>query len=95
MSYGHGISVTLLQLARAYTVFANEGELKPVSLTKLKEVPVGHQVFSAQVANDVKDMLEMVIQPGGTALRAQVAGYRVAGKTGTAHKIGACWLRAR
>ncbi len=88
MSYGHGISVTLLQLARAYTVFANEGELKPVSLTKLTESPVGHQVFSAQVANDVKDMLEMVIQPGGTALRAQVVGYRVAGKTGTAHKIG-------
>jgi len=88
MSYGHGISVTLLQLARAYTVFANEGELKPVSLTKLKEAPVGHQVFSAQVANDVKDMLELVVQPGGTAIRAQVAGYRVAGKTGTAHKLG-------
>ena len=89
MSFGHGISVTLLQLARAYTVFANEGELKPVSLTKLTESPVGHQVFSAQVANDVKDMLELVVQPGGTALRAQVAGYRVGGKTGTAHKIGA------
>ncbi len=88
MSYGHGISVTLLQLARSYTVFANEGELKPVSLIKLAESPVGHQVFSAQVANDVKDMLEMVVQPGGTALRAQVAGYRMAGKTGTAHKIG-------
>jgi cell division protein FtsI (penicillin-binding protein 3) len=88
MSYGHGISVTLLQLARAYTAFANEGELKPVSLLKLKEVPVGHQVFSAKVANEVKDMLELVVQPGGTAIRAQVAGYRVAGKTGTAHKIG-------
>jgi cell division protein FtsI (penicillin-binding protein 3) len=88
MSFGHGISVTLLQLARSYTVFANEGELKPVSLMRLAESPVGHQVFSAQVANDVKDMLEMVIQPGGTALRAQVAGYRVAGKTGTAHKLG-------
>jgi cell division protein FtsI (penicillin-binding protein 3) len=89
MSFGHGISVTLLQLARAYTVFANEGELKPVSLIKLSENPIGHQVFSAQVANDVKDMLELVVQPGGTALRAQVAGYRVGGKTGTAHKIGA------
>ncbi len=89
MSYGHGISVTLLQLARAYTVFANEGELMPVSLLKLQEPPVGHQVFSAQVANDVKDMLELVVQPGGTAVRAQVAGYRVAGKTGTAHKLGA------
>ena len=88
MSFGHGISVTLLQLARAYTVFANEGEIKPVSLFKLKEAPVGHQVYSAQVANDVKDMLEMVVLPGGTALRAQVAGYRVGGKTGTAHKIG-------
>ena len=88
MSFGHGISVTLLQLARAYTVFANEGEIKPVSLFKLKEAPVGHQVFSAQVANDVKAMLEMVVQPGGTALKAQVAGYRVGGKTGTAHKIG-------
>ena len=88
MSFGHGISVTLLQLARAYTVFTNEGELKPVSLIKLAESPVGHQVFSGQVANDVKDMLELVVQPGGTALRAQVAGYRVGGKTGTAHKIG-------
>ncbi len=88
MSFGHGISLTLLQLARAYTVFANDGELKPVSLLKLAESPVGHQVFSARVANDVKAMLELVIQPGGTALRAQVAGYRVGGKTGTAHKIG-------
>lgn len=89
MSYGHGISVTLLQLARAYTVFANEGELLPVTLTKLPEPPVGRQVFSAKVANAVKDMLELVVQPGGTALKAQVTGYRVAGKTGTAHKLGA------
>jgi cell division protein FtsI (penicillin-binding protein 3) len=88
MSYGHGISVTLLQLARSYTVFANDGELKPVSLLKLKEAPVGTQVFSASTANYVKDMLEMVVLPGGTALRAQVAGYRVAGKTGTTHKLG-------
>jgi cell division protein FtsI (penicillin-binding protein 3) len=88
MSYGHGISLTLLQLARAYTVFANEGELKPVTLLKIKETPVGQQVFSAKVANDMKDMLELVVKPGGTALRAQVAGYRVAGKTGTAHKLG-------
>jgi cell division protein FtsI (penicillin-binding protein 3) len=89
MSFGHDISVTLLQLARAYTVFANEGELKPISLIKLNESPVGRQVFSAQVANDVKTMLELVVQPGGTAPKAQVAGYRVGGKTGTAHKIGA------
>ncbi|WP_047539734.1 peptidoglycan D,D-transpeptidase FtsI family protein [Methylotenera versatilis] len=88
MSYGHGISVTLLQLARAYTVFANEGELMPISLLKIKDAPVGHQVFSAQVANDMKTMMEQVVLPGGTALKAQVAGYRVGGKTGTAHKLG-------
>ncbi len=88
MSFGHGISLTLLQLARLYTVFANEGELRPISLLKLKDVPVGQQVFSAATANHVKDMLEMVVQPGGTALKAQVLGYRVAGKTGTAHKVG-------
>lgn len=88
MSYGHGISVTLLQMARSYTVFANDGELKPVSLLKLKEAPVGTQVFSAETARYVKDMLEMVVLPGGTALRAQVPGYRVAGKTGTTHKLG-------
>ena len=87
MSYGHGISVTLLQLARAYTVFANDGELKPVSLLKLKEPPVGTQVFSPATARAVKDMLELVVLPGGTALRAQVLGYRVAGKTGTTHKL--------
>ena len=88
MSFGHGISLTLLQLARAYTVFANDGELLPVSLIKLNEAPVGHQVFSQQTARDVRDMLEMVTQPGGTAPRAQIVGYRVAGKTGTAHKLG-------
>ncbi len=89
MSYGHGISVTLLQLAHAYTVFANEGELLPVTLERLKDKPVGRPVFSAEVANAVKDMLELVVQPGGTAIKAQVSGYRVAGKTGTAHKLGA------
>lgn len=88
MSYGHGISLTLLQLARAYTVFTNDGALLPVSLLKLKEAPVGHQVYKPATANHLKDMMETVIQPGGTAPRAQVLGYRVAGKTGTAHKPG-------
>lgn len=87
MSFGNGISMTLLQLARAYTVFANDGELKPVSLMKLEKPPVGVQVFSAKTANQMKDMMEMVILPGGTAQRARVPGYRVAGKTGTTHKI--------
>ena len=88
MSFGNGISVTLLQLARAYTAFANDGELKPVSLLKLQEAPVGVQVFSARTAQSMKDMLEMVVLPGGTALKAQVLGYRIAGKTGTTHKLG-------
>lgn len=89
MSFGNGISVTLLQLARAYTAFANDGELKPVSLLKLQDAPVGTQVFSAKTANEMKAMLEMVVLPGGTALKAQILGYRVAGKTGTTHKLGA------
>lgn len=88
MSFGNGISVTLLQMARAYTIFANDGELKPVSLLKLNEAPVGIQVFSAETAHNMKDMLEMVVLPGGTARRAQVLGYRVAGKTGTTRKLG-------
>ncbi len=87
MSYGHGISVNLLQLARAYTIFADGGELLPVSLLKLNQPAVGHQVFSKKTADELKPMLESVVLPGGTAPLAQVAGYRVAGKTGTAHKL--------
>jgi len=87
MAYGHGISVNLLQLARAYTIFANDGELKPISLLKL-DVPVaGKRVFSERTSRELRDMLEMVVLPGGTAPLAQIAGYRVAGKTGTAHKL--------
>ncbi|MBY0575989.1 MAG: penicillin-binding protein 2 [Gallionellaceae bacterium] len=87
MSYGHGLSVNLLQLARAYTVFANNGELKPVSLLRLDTPVVGRKVFSDGTAQALRDMLELVVMPGGTAPLAQVSGYRVAGKTGTAHKL--------
>ena len=87
MSYGHGISVNLLQLARAYTTFAGDGELKPVSLLKLDGPAKGKKVFSDRTAKALRAMLETVVQPGGTAPLAQVAGYRVAGKTGTAHKL--------
>ena len=88
MSYGHGISVTLAQLARAYTVFARDGELLPLSLvrTELRQV-AGQPVFSAQTAREMRLMMELAVQPGGTAPKAQVADYRVAGKTGTAHKL--------
>ncbi len=88
MSYGHGVSLSLLQLARAYTIFAGDGVLMPVSLRKLKSPPVGQPVLSARTARAVRDMLEMATQVGGTAPKAQVAGYRMAGKTGTAHKLG-------
>ncbi len=87
MSYGYGISVSLLQLARSYTVFASDGVLYPVTLVK-REGPVqGTRVISAQTALAVRQMLEMAAQPGGTAPGAQVSGYTVAGKTGTAHKL--------
>ncbi|MBI3094117.1 MAG: penicillin-binding protein 2 [Rhodocyclales bacterium] len=88
MAYGHGISVTLMQLAQAYLAFARDGDLVPISLARLDVSPLaGKQVFSAQTAREVRSMLEMAVQPGGTAPRAQIAGYRVAGKTGTAHKL--------
>ncbi|MDO8465471.1 MAG: penicillin-binding protein 2 [Gallionella sp.] len=87
MSYGHGISVNLLQLARAYTVFANNGELMPVSMLKLDAAAIGKKVFSERTVHALRSMLELAVQPGGTAPLAQVEGYRVAGKTGTAHKL--------
>jgi cell division protein FtsI (penicillin-binding protein 3) len=88
MSYGHGISVTLMQLARAYLAFARDGDLIPVSLMRVDTPPLaGTTVFSAQTAHEVRAMLEMAVKPGGTAPQAQIPGYRVAGKTGTAHKL--------
>jgi cell division protein FtsI (penicillin-binding protein 3) len=87
ISYGHGVSVSLLQLARAYLIFATEGELKPLSLVKRQLPPESRRVISRKTARQVRRMLEMVVQPGGTAIRARVAGYRVAGKTGTTNKL--------
>jgi cell division protein FtsI (penicillin-binding protein 3) len=87
ISYGHGISTNLVQLARAYTIFASDGELKPVTLLKTAGPAIGTQVIAPDTARAVRKMLEMATRPGGTAPRAQVVGYRVAGKTGTAHKL--------
>ena len=87
MAYGHGISVSLIQLARAYTVFARDGELAPLSLIKTGAATMpGERVFSPEVARALREMLEAAVQPGGTAPRARIVGWRVGGKTGTAHK---------
>jgi cell division protein FtsI (penicillin-binding protein 3) len=86
MSYGHGISVSLIQLARAYSIFARDGELMPISLTKVDTPPSAQRVISPETARAMRAMLETVVQPGGTAPRAQIMGYRAGGKTGTAHK---------
>jgi cell division protein FtsI (penicillin-binding protein 3) len=86
LSYGHGISVSLLQISRAYTIFTTGGELLPLSLLKQDSHPIGKRIIAAGTAGEVTRMMEMAASAGGTAPRAQVAGYRVAGKTGTAHK---------
>ncbi|MBC8021812.1 MAG: penicillin-binding protein 2 [Burkholderiales bacterium] len=86
MSYGHGLSVSLLQLARAYTIFTNDGQLLPLALVKRDAQPIGKRLVSRETALELNRMMEMAVMPGGTAPRAQVPGYRVAGKTGTAHK---------
>lgn len=87
MSYGHGISTSLMQLARAYTIFTSGGELKPISLLKQNMPVMGQRVISRHTALAMNHMLEMATKPGGTAPLAQINGYRVAGKTGTAHKL--------
>ncbi len=88
MAYGYGLSVSLLQLARAYMAFANDGEVMPLSfLRREPQEIVGERVFSPGVAREVRTMMEAVTQEGGTGQRTRVPGYRVAGKTGTAHKL--------
>ncbi|HEY9063547.1 MAG TPA: penicillin-binding protein 2 [Burkholderiaceae bacterium] len=100
MSYGYGLSASLLQIAHAYTAFAHDGEVIPVSLLKQPEtggasagsgagpetrIP-GVRVFSAKTAQTVREMLALVCGPGGTAPKAQTMGYTVGGKSGTAYK---------
>lgn len=86
MSYGYGLSTSLFQLAHAYTVFARDGDLVPVSMVKSGDPAVGVRVISEQNALAMRNMLHMVTGPGGTAHKAQTMGYSVGGKTGTAHK---------
>lgn len=84
ISFGYAVSVTPLQLARAYTVFANEGRLKPVTLLHSETEPKGEQVMKPETARQVLMMMEAVLGHEGTGKLARVPGYRVAGKTGTA-----------
>lgn len=86
LSYGYGVSVSALQLARAYGVLANEGKLLPATLFKQEKAPEGEVVMAAEHANSIVKMLEGVVSEG-TASRAQVPGYRIAGKTGTTRKL--------
>ena len=87
MSYGHGLSVSLLQMAHAYMIFARNGDMIPLTFQKSVGAPKGQRVISQKTVMEMRSMMESVTQPGGTATQARVAGYRVAGKTGTAHKI--------
>lgn len=89
LAFGHGVSVTTLQLAQAYSVFASHGVRRQVSLLRQEELKSGEQVVPEAVVRQVVPMMEAVTQPGGTGTRARVAGFRVAGKTGTVHKLDA------
>lgn len=87
LSYGYGLAVTPLQLAQAYQVLANGGVKQPLTLLR-KKPEKGTRVIPEKMANQVVKMLQSVVGPKGTARRAHVAGYSVAGKTGTVHKVG-------
>ncbi|NIA55379.1 penicillin-binding protein 2 [Massilia sp. TW-1] len=87
MSFGQGISMSLLQLAHAWLIFARDGDIIPLSFQKVTDKPVGQQIISAKTAAQIRTMVESVVSPQGTAAQAQVAGYRVGGKTGTAQKV--------
>ncbi|MCI0507696.1 MAG: penicillin-binding protein 2 [Gammaproteobacteria bacterium] len=95
LSFGYGMSVTALQLARAYTLFANDGSVKPVSLVRNTQQTTDHSryyrtepVLSATTIKQVRQMMQSVVEEGGTGVNAQVPGYKIAGKTGTVKKSG-------
>mgnify|MGYP000140203397 FL=1 len=86
MSYGYGISASLFQVARAYTMFARDGEVVPATLMKAEGQVHGTRVISVETARAMRKMLQMAAGPGGTGPKAQTMGYSVGGKSGTAHK---------
>ena len=86
MSYGYGLSASLFQMARSYTVFSNDGKVIPATMLKSTEPAIGVPVFTPKTAAQVRKMLHMAAGPGGTGQRAQTVGYSVGGKSGTARK---------
>jgi Cell division protein FtsI/penicillin-binding protein 2 len=87
MSFGYGLSASLLQLARAYMAFANGGIIYPISLLKLEHAPLGTRLFSPKVAEEMRMILHTVEEQGGTGVLANIPGYLVAGKTGTSNQV--------
>jgi len=86
MAYGYGVSASLLQIAHAYTAFARDGQVIPVTMLKQEQPTSGVRVMSQRTAQEVRKMLQMAAGPGGTGPKAQTMGYSVGGKSGTAHK---------
>lgn len=86
LAFGYGVSTSALQLARAYAAIANDGMLPEVRLLAGAGEEAGRRVMSAATAQAVRGMMEGVVRPAGTAPKAAVPGYRVAGKTGTVRK---------
>ncbi len=86
MAYGYGLSASLLQIARAYTTFARDGEVIPITMLRQEQPVSGIRVISPETAREIRTMLQMAAGPGGTGQLAQTIGYSVGGKSGTAHK---------
>ena len=87
IAFGYGIAASLFQVAHAYTIFARDGELVPLTIEKSPDFKQGTRVVSAKTAIEMRSMLESVTEPGGTAVKAHSDGFRVGGKTGTAYKV--------
>ncbi|ABD71140.1 peptidoglycan synthetase FtsI [Rhodoferax ferrireducens T118] len=86
MSYGYGLSASLFQMARSYTIFSNDGQIIPITMLKSSEPALGVRVLSVRTAGQVRKMLQLAAGPGGTGQKAQTIGYSVGGKSGTAYK---------
>lgn len=87
ISYGYGLSTSLMQIAQAYTVFARNGDVIPLTLMKQDHPAVGEQIYRPEVARQMRAMMMTTVHRGGTASRLKVTGYTVAGKTGTVYKV--------